>query len=385
MESSQFTTSTCGRVIRTRTQYDAFVPAPLPPTFDWNGAVRETIEQAGDSLSRFTRNVEDDPDFLELLLRVDACHAAQAEGVACTLTGLFQAGASGAPADAGTRLAQNYIAAFKHTRERLHELPLSLRLVRETHCVLADGVVEPRLTPGYFRTSQNWLGPAGCSLAEATFVPPPPDEMRELLRNWEQYIHTVDETPVLARIAIAHYQLLTLHPFLALNVALSTLVINVVLWQTGLAGTPVPLTGAFVGRSAPQFLERMLDLSRTGAWEKWLLYYATGLMRAAVALGEARRRFNSVVIADNETLNRQQVDGAARRIAMLLRGQPAQSVARLAAGADLRPTATLDAVDRLAALGLVERHPATGVVMAPRIISAVEPPAMSPLDYGLFF
>jgi len=352
---------------------------------EWNGAVREVIEQAGDAMSGLARDVEDRADFLELLLRVDACHAAQAEGAACTPAGLFEAEASVARSDAGTRLALNYVAAFKHGCERMHELPLSLRLVRELHYVLADGVAEPRTTPGYFRKSQNWLGPEGCSLTEASFVPPPPDEMRDLLYNWEQYIHTADETPVLARIAIAHYQLLTLHPFLTLNVSLATLVINFVMWQMGFAGIPMPLAGAFAARSAPQFLERVMDLSRTGAWEKWLLYYATGMTLAAVALGETRRRFNGAAIADNETMNRHEVDGAPRRMVELLRSRPVRSMAELAGAAGLSLEDTVDAVRRLAALGLVERHPATGLVMAPRIMSAMEPQGKSSLDYGLFF
>ena len=286
MDSHLFAASPCGRVIRTRTRYDAFVPSPLPPDLHWNEVVRESIEQAGASLNGFIQNVRERAGFADLLLRVDALHAAKAEGATCTLAALFEAEAAGTPPERDVRLGLNYVAAFEHARARSDELPLSLRLVREMHYVLADGVAEPRSTPGYFRTSQNWLGPAGCSLDEAAFVPPPPRELRDLLHNWEQYLYAVDNTPAIARTAIAHYQLLALHPFLTLNVALGALAATFILQHTGIAGTPTALAGAFVARRSVEFIERLLDLARTGEWEKWLLFYACGLANAALGAGD---------------------------------------------------------------------------------------------------
>ncbi len=384
MESLMYAASPCGRIMKTRTRYDAFVPAPLPPALSWNGAVRETIEQAGESLSRFTRKIEDRPDFMELVLRVDALHAAGAEGAQCTLRKLFEAEAGGGRSAAGARLGINYVAAFNHARERLSELPLSLRLIREIHYVLADGVAEPRTTPGYFRTSQNWIGPAGCSLNEARFVPPPPEEMRELLHNWEQYIHMVDDTPALARVAIAHYQLLTLHPFLALNLALAALTVNYVLWQTRLTDTPTAIVGAFAARRAPEFVDQALELSRTGAWDKWLLYYTTGLMRAAIESSEALRRFRNVTAEDDATLDRTQADGATRRAAELLRQHPAISPHSMAEAAGLSLTEAQNAIERLSDLGLAEWRDG-GVTVAPRIIAALEPQGVDTRRYGVFF
>ncbi|MCK9355984.1 MAG: Fic family protein [Dehalococcoidia bacterium] len=385
MDSRLFSASPCGRVIRTRTRYDAFVPSPLPPNLCWNEVVRESIEQAGASLNGFIQHVRERAGFADLLLCVDALHAARAEGATCTLAALFEAEAAGTPPQRDVRLGLNYVAAFEHARARLDELPLSLRLVREMHYVLADGVAEPRSTPGYFRTSQNWLGPAGCSLGEAALVPPPPGELRDLLYNWEQYLHTVDNTPAIARTAIAHYQLLALHPFLTLNVALGALAATFILQHTGVAGTPTALLGAFAARRSTEFIERLLDLARTGEWEKWLLFYACGLANAALGAGDVLHRLKDVTGTHDALLVRGRAEDSTRRAAELLREHPAMSLNVLADGLNLAPSDALEVVERLTALGIADWHPATGVVMAPAIIGALELKDKSPLDYGVFF
>ena len=107
----------------------------------------------------------------------------------------------------------NYVAALEHGIGRLKTLPLSLRLLREIHAQLMEGVRGDRATPGQFRRSQNWIGPAGCTLANANYVPPPPAELMQALDAWEKFL--LDRTlPPLAQVALAHYQFEAIHPFL---------------------------------------------------------------------------------------------------------------------------------------------------------------------------
>src|SRR5690606_22620003 len=108
----------------------------------------------------------------------------------------------------------NYVRALDYGLARLKEFPISLRLIREIHAKLMEDVRGGNLTPGEFRRSQNWIGPAGISLETATYVPPPVDAMKEALSDLEQFIHSNTEIPPLARAAMIHYQLEAIHPFL---------------------------------------------------------------------------------------------------------------------------------------------------------------------------
>src|SRR5207248_5702461 len=108
----------------------------------------------------------------------------------------------------------NYVAAMNHGLARLAELPVSVRLIREIHERLLSGVRGSKLTPGELRRSQNWIGPGGCTLAEATFVPPPPDLLPDVLGDLERFLHQASPMPLLIKIGLAHAQFETIHPFL---------------------------------------------------------------------------------------------------------------------------------------------------------------------------
>ena len=204
MDSFLFAASPSGRVLHTRTGYDAFVPDPLPPRLSLQTHTMSALSRASCAIGTFRgqTSVEDSPHFEALLLRRDAVSAARIGGQRLDIAELLTAEATGAPESHGARLGLNYIRAFEHAR--LEELPLSLRFVRELHSLLLDGVADIRSMPGEFRRSQNWLGPAGCTPPNAVFVPPPVAEMRELLHNWESYLHESSELPPLVRVALAH-------------------------------------------------------------------------------------------------------------------------------------------------------------------------------------
>ena len=125
----------------------------------------------------------------------------------------------------------NYVAAMNHGLARLASLPVSVRLIREIHAKLLEGVRGSHLTPGEQRTSQNWIGPAGCTLNEATFVPPPPDVLPDALGALESFLHAEDALPLLIKIGLAHAQFETIHPFLDGNGRVGRLLITFLLCE----------------------------------------------------------------------------------------------------------------------------------------------------------
>lgn len=124
---------------------------------------------------------------------------------------------------------RNYLDAMRHGISRLGDIPVSLRLLREIHEILLSGGRGSDRSPGAFRTVQNWLGPPGCPIERATFVPPPPDALPDLLSNLETFLHE-DELPVLLRVGLAHAQFETIHPFLDGNGRLGRMLVTFLLW-----------------------------------------------------------------------------------------------------------------------------------------------------------
>jgi Fic family protein len=182
------------------------------------------------------------------------------------------------PAD--LREVANYVVALEYGLELLRELPLSLRLVREIHARLMEGVRGGQSTPGEFRRSQNWIGPAGCRPEDATFVPPPPIEMLQALDEWEDFQHETS-LPPLVRIALSHYQFEAIHPFLDGNGRVGRLLITLSLLEGSLLPSPLLYLSAFFEASRREYYDRLRGVSERGEWEEWLQYFLTGVARQA--------------------------------------------------------------------------------------------------------
>ena len=152
-------------------------------------------------------------------------------------------------------------------------MPLSLRLIREIHGKLMEGVRGDSQTPGEFRRSQNWIGPAGCTLMDATFVPPPEAEMKECLDAFEKYLHRKSELPPLLRLALIHCQFEMIHPFLDGNGRIGRLLITLLLCVEGLLREPLLYLSAFFEKNREEYYGRLLAVSQRGAWEEWVVFF----------------------------------------------------------------------------------------------------------------
>ena len=286
-----------GRYITQPTGYRAFMPAPLPPqpALALGGELQRLLSAADRALGRLDGSVLTLPNpdlFVFMYVRKEAVLSSQIEGTQSSLHDLLAAEAKlfeqTLPRDVDEVI--NYVRAMNRGLARLAELRVSVRLIREIHAELMRGLRGGRLQPGELRTSQNWIGPAGCTLATATFVPPPHHEVPAALGDLETFLYAHDELPPLVKIALAHVQFETIHPFLDGNGRVGRLLIAVLLTERGLLQKPVLYLSRYFKQHRQAYYEHLQAVRTRGAWEPWLAFFLRGVIEVAAEAAETARR-----------------------------------------------------------------------------------------------
>lgn len=283
-----------GRWIKTLAGYRAFHPNPLPPAITWTPQLVRVLSQADRLLGRLAgegRRLPNPHLLIRPFVRREAVYSSRIEGTQATLGELLaaEAGATLERSPEDLRDVGNYVAALEHGLERLKALPLSLRLVRELHRKLMTGVRGDHATPGEFRRTQNWIGRPGCTLVDASYVPPPPDDLMEFLGRWEDFLH--DETvPPLVHAALAHYQFEAIHPFIDGNGRVGRLLITLSLCARGVLPEPLLYLSAFFDATRTDYYEGLRGITERGDWTGWIEYFLNGVARQSEdALSRAER------------------------------------------------------------------------------------------------
>ncbi len=305
MDPQRFRNSRAGQVIRVgegETAYWAFVPHPLPPKLrmDWQFArVLSEADHALGQLAGLGRTMPNPHLLIGPFIRREAVLSSRIEGTQADIADLYAyearqlplPGVETPPSEADLREVLNYVNALEYGLERLNTLPVSLRLIRELHERLLTGVRGERATPGEFRRSQNWIGPPGCTLKEAAFVPPPVPQMHEALDALERYLHRQDDPyPPLVRLALIHYQFEAIHPFIDGNGRIGRLLITLLLVQWELLPLPLLYLSAYFYRYRQDYYDLLRAVSERGAWEDWVLFFLRGVAEQAQdAIARARR------------------------------------------------------------------------------------------------
>ena len=288
------TQSPAGIWRRTLDGYKAFYPNRLPPDIAWTPTLVSKLSVADQILGRLGGEVRRLPNphlFIRPFIKREAVYSSRIEGTQATLGDLLavEAGAHVERSPDDLREVGNYVTALEHGLIRLPELPLSLRLVREMHTILMTGFRGEHATPGELRKTQNWIGTPGCTLREASFVPPPPDALNECLGDWERFVHE-SELPLLVTIALMHYQFEAIHPFLDGNGRIGRLLITLLLCERNALPGPFLYLSAFFEATRRDYYERLNAVSSDGDWVGWFEYFLNGVIRQCEdALSRAER------------------------------------------------------------------------------------------------
>lgn len=280
--------------MKTLEGYRAFHPNPLPPALEWTEAIAVALANASALVGRLAgegRRLPNPHILLRPFVRREAVFSSRIEGTQSTLGELLaaEAGVAVKRSPEDLREVGNYVVALEYGIRRLKALPLSLRLVRELHEKLMTGVRGQHATPGEFRRTQNWIGPPGATLAQATYVPPPPDSILEHLSAWEKFLHD-RMLPPLIHIALAHYQFEAIHPFLDGNGRVGRLLITLELCERNILPAPFLYLSAFFDATRNDYYRGLRSISEEGNWSSWLQYFLNGVARQAEdALSRAER------------------------------------------------------------------------------------------------
>ncbi len=345
-----------GRRIRCAGGYWAYVPRPLPPSIAWSAGLTSALSAADRSVGQLAgegRRLANPHLLIRPFIRREAVLSSRIEGTEATLGELLaaEAGAVVESSPADLREVANYVVALEYGVERLRSLPLSLRLVRELHEKLMHGVRGDVATPGELRRSQNWIGPAGCTLSDATFVPPPPDQLMECLGAWEQFLHD-DSLPPLVHAALAHSQFEAIHPFLDGNGRVGRLLITLLLVEKGVLPAALLYLSAFFEATQAEYYARLLAVTERGEWEEWLGYFLGGVAQQAEDVLDRIQRIDDLLARWRE-----QLAAAPSRVPEkaieLFTENPFWTVSKLAARLDVAFTTAQRAIDRLESAGIV--------------------------------
>ncbi|HJR71800.1 MAG TPA: Fic family protein [Gammaproteobacteria bacterium] len=347
-----------GRRIRCPGGYHAYVPNPLPPPLAWSAGLAAELSRADLAIGRLAgegRRLPNPHLLIRPFVRREAVLSSRIEGTQATLGELLaaEAGAAVERSPADLKEVGNYVVALEHGMTRLAKLPLSLRLIRELHEKLMRGVRGNVATPGEFRRSQNWIGPAGCALTDASFIPPPSSHMMKCLGAWELFLH--DETlPPLVHAALAHSQFEAIHPFLDGNGRVGRLLITLLLVAKEVLPAPLLYLSAFFEATRAEYYARLLGVTERGEWEEWLAYFLQGVAgQSEDALGRIQR-IDTLLAAW-----RQRIATAPSRVPEkaldLFAENPFWTVNKLAERLAVAFTTAQRAIDRLESAGVVTR------------------------------
>ena len=356
------TNSRLGRFIETVTGAErvrAFVPPPLPP----EPAIRlegllsrlSTAERALGRLDGISALLPDQELFLYMYVRKEAVLSSQIEGTQSTLSDLlrFESEAiEGQPVD-DIREVSNYVDAMMYGLERLHDIPISLRLIRELHARLLSGSRGAAKSPGEFRTSQNWIG--GTRPGNALFVPPPPNELMACLDAFEKFIHRESaDLPPLIKAGLLHVQFETIHPFLDGNGRVGRLLITLFLCAHGVLKLPLLYLSLYFKAHRADYYRLLQEVRENGSWEAWLEFFLDGVAETADQASGTATRIVELLKTDRERIGRSSARaGSALRVHELMRTSPYLTAAAAVRRSDLTMPTVNAAFAQLQKLGVV--------------------------------
>jgi len=346
-------------VYKQQYQYKSFLPTPVNIEWQVSDSILINLLSQADiklgELNAFSQLVPDIDFFIKMHVSKEATTSSRIEG---TQTNIADALKSMENIDPEKRddweEVQNYIQAMNKAIEDLERLPLSSRLLRDTHHILLQGVRGKHKQPGEFRISQNWIG--GASLADAVFIPPHNDDLPDLMSDFEFFLnHEIFPLPHLIRIGIAHYQFETIHPFLDGNGRIGRLLITLYLVSKGLLSKPTLYLSAFFEKNKSLYYDNLTRVRTHNDLNQWLKYFLEGIRDTAE---NSIQTFKSIIALRGEvehqsilTLGKKMP--LARSFMHYLYGKPIVDAQEVSGALSIAMPTTLRLIDDFIRLGIL--------------------------------
>ena len=295
MQPEDFSELRSGRLLKHARDYWAYIPHPLPPSLSLTWELAGELSSADRGVSELAgigRTLPNPYLLIRPFMHREAVLSSRIEGTQASLSDLYFFEAANVPPSPHSDVLEvrNYVIALEYGLQRMKDFPLSLRLIREVHEKLMQGVAGEHVTPGEFRRSQNWIGPPGCALNDATFVPLPTEDLMPALGELEKFWHAPSPLPILIRLALIHYQFEAIHPFLDGNGRIGRLLLTLILVAENVLPQPMLYLSAYFERHREEYYRRLLAVSQHGRWIEWISIFLKGVAdqsRDAVQRSEA--------------------------------------------------------------------------------------------------
>ncbi|HPH97268.1 MAG TPA: Fic family protein [Anaerolineaceae bacterium] len=381
MDPKDYQNQESGRAIYMPSGYWTFIPAPLPPNLVWSLPLVSAMSDAERDLSHLAAlaGVFPYPRLLiQPFMHTEAVLSSRIEGTRASLEDLYNyeaAQLSFFEQSDDVREVHNYVSALDFGLERLKTLPVSLRLIRELHEKLTENVRGGTLTPGEFRRSQNWIGAAGSTLSNATYVPPPVDEMHMALDALEKFMHASTGIPALVRAGMIHYQFEAIHPFLDGNGRVGRLLIVLLLCEWGLLPQPLLNLSIYIERYRQEYYDHLLSVSQRGEWEAWLRFFLRGVSEQARDSLVRMERLRGIRVKYQPVVDADRNSDRMAAIVDFLFSRPILSIRQAADGLDIPFKAAQDYIEKLEQAGILREitgYARNRIYRSDEILKAVE-------------
>lgn len=340
-------------------EYKSFIPTKLPPmpAIAVDDEMLKLLVETNKELSNLDAISTFIPDmdvFVAMYVRKEALMSSQIEGTQSTLEDILDPAIdNNVNQDVASVL--KYIQATEFAINRMEVLPISLRLIKETHAVLMKDVRGQEWTPGEFRKSQNWLGGEGSTLKTARFIPPNPKDMLHAMADLESYMHRDDDLDVLIKTALIHYQFETIHPFLDGNGRIGRLLTVLYLMDQKVLKTPALYASYYLKKNRVEYYDRLSEVRRKGNYEQWVKFFLLAILESAKDATDITKKLAK--LHDQNTAKIEKIGRASmstRKVFDYLESNPIIEINKTAEAINFAYNTVHSAIDRLTEMGIVE-------------------------------
>lgn len=299
-----------GRYERQPEGYLAFNPAPLPPipSLHFSIELQQALSRADRALGRLEGSIQilPQPDlFVSMFTRQEAVLSSRIEGNESSLVDVLAEEAKINRSHGKNDVYEtiDYVAAMNYGIRQVEEASISTDLVKEIHGILLQNKRGSNLSPGEFRSSQVWIGPAGCRVFDAEFVPPPPTQVVHHMQSLDGFVESNIAFPLLVKVGLIHAQFETIHPFSDGNGRVGRLIIPLLLCKNSALAKPILYLSWYFNRYRQQYYEKLQSIRDRGAWEDWLVFFLHGVEETSIHAATTARRILSMRERDRQVIN----------------------------------------------------------------------------------